>query len=555
MSEWSFNGICRIELDDNHWIKVFKESEEESSQLDFITTKISEIAENHSYGKVENDENCLLCYPPTDNLQEEEASLIKEEIDNIELPKDLLFRDQNQSNSKRPTQPCPASSPNPPFGNISCECVQTLPVRDLLNLKGLHMPAYQRPYMWGRRNINFLWDDIQKDAQSNEEGTYDFGIIVLHKDGDRYDIVDGQQRIVTISLMLRSLGSNAADRFIEGTELNGKESEKNIGYSFQWFRIHAERLGDKQKLAERILDSTVDIVTMDNLESALKFFDRMNATGVPLSEMDILKSHHLLAIANAAWPLSEEAEKRWKKLFGAQMDDGTLSDKDKFKRKIVQKWEAYNQGFLKTCLSRACSIRLMAQGQHWYGSMDEIWDIDQFREGINQNGEYTGLDCHISDGEFFFWYAFNLYEQCDAEANKLKEYDSHAYRLSKLLADKHRAKELFDTLVVYLHEKRFKKTQHENAEMLRDKVLDLIFSWIIYRYLYQDSLQFTTLKNDAMGEDSVFRAIVNAKYIGDCLDCHVGNPLEMLQQDGWGKRAEGNGIRYLIRREIRRIYG
>lgn len=550
MSEWSFEGICRITLDDDSSIKVFKETKDESAELDSITTEISAIAENHSYilDNQNNDKTLLLRYTPTSWEPQEDISRIKEEIDKIKSPQIQAAHEPDT------TDDCNVA-PKVQLDDKSSECVLTLPIRELLNLEGLHMPAYQRPYMWGRKNISFLWDDMQKGAQSNEDGTYDFGIIVLHKDGNRYDIVDGQQRIVTISLMLRSLGSHNADGFIMNTKLNGNESKKNIGYNFQWFRIHSERLDDKQKFAERILDSTVDIVIMDSLESALKFFDRMNATGVPLSELDILKSHHLLAIANSKCPLSVEAQKRWKNLLEHEMDDKILLNKDKFKRKIVQKWEAYNQGFLKTCLSRACSIRLMAQGQHWYSNMEKIWDINQFREGDNPKGEYTGLECPISDGEFFFWYAFNLYEQCDAEANRLKEYDSHAYHLSKLLTDKERAKELFDTLVVYLHEKKFEKAQHENAEMLRDKVLDLIFSWIIYRYLYQGSLQFTTLRKDAMEEDGVFRAIVNAKFIGDCLDCHVDNPVERLKSEGWEQNLEGNGKKYLIRRELRRIYG
>ena len=79
---------------------------------------------------------------------------------------------------------------------------------ELLETK-LNLPSYQRPYRWGRKNIEFFWHDILESAE-----TYDYGIIVLlKKDGD-YDIVDGQQRIVTLSLMLRALSSDDADSFI-----------------------------------------------------------------------------------------------------------------------------------------------------------------------------------------------------------------------------------------------------------------------------------------------------------------------------------------------------
>ncbi len=67
----------------------------------------------------------------------------------------------------------------------------------------LRIPEYQRPYKWTAKNANQLLDDIEGALNSNKE-IYRVGTLILHLDkkGD-YNIVDGQQRIITFSLLLK----------------------------------------------------------------------------------------------------------------------------------------------------------------------------------------------------------------------------------------------------------------------------------------------------------------------------------------------------------------
>lgn len=71
----------------------------------------------------------------------------------------------------------------------------------------LSIPIYQRPYKWTARNAIQLLDDII-DAKNNNKEKYRVGTLILHKskDNGQYDIVDGQQRIITFSLLLAALG-------------------------------------------------------------------------------------------------------------------------------------------------------------------------------------------------------------------------------------------------------------------------------------------------------------------------------------------------------------
>ncbi|MCI7309602.1 MAG: DUF262 domain-containing protein, partial [Prevotella sp.] len=79
------------------------------------------------------------------------------------------------------------------------------PIKDV----ELCVPPYQRPYKWTARNAIQLLDDIIDAKNSNKE-RYRVGTLILHKrDGkEQYDIVDGQQRTITFSLLLTALGED-----------------------------------------------------------------------------------------------------------------------------------------------------------------------------------------------------------------------------------------------------------------------------------------------------------------------------------------------------------
>ena len=79
----------------------------------------------------------------------------------------------------------------------------------------LNVPIYQRPYKWTARNAIQLLDDIIEAKNSNKEG-YRVGTLILHKpdNSTHYDIVDGQQRTITFSLLLTALGEKGI-KFLE----------------------------------------------------------------------------------------------------------------------------------------------------------------------------------------------------------------------------------------------------------------------------------------------------------------------------------------------------
>lgn len=80
-----------------------------------------------------------------------------------------------------------------------------LTVSHLLQLNGLSIPAYQRPYKWTGRNTNQLFQDIQV---YKDQSAYRLGALVFHRDkseSEVLNIVDGQQRTLTLMLAVYAI--------------------------------------------------------------------------------------------------------------------------------------------------------------------------------------------------------------------------------------------------------------------------------------------------------------------------------------------------------------
>ena len=80
--------------------------------------------------------------------------------------------------------------------------LKAMSLRDLFNLR-LTIPDYQRIYCWTDNNIKTLWKNLKEMPEGLD---YHLGAIILQKQDDGCDIIDGQQRLVTLTLILRALG-------------------------------------------------------------------------------------------------------------------------------------------------------------------------------------------------------------------------------------------------------------------------------------------------------------------------------------------------------------
>jgi len=94
-------------------------------------------------------------------------------------------------------------------------------VRELLMDSSLAIPQYQRPYKWTGRNINQLFSDV---AVHKDKSSYRLGTIVFHEHAGRKDIVDGQQRTISLLLAVCALIKRRKEK-----ELDRKDLREQLG--------------------------------------------------------------------------------------------------------------------------------------------------------------------------------------------------------------------------------------------------------------------------------------------------------------------------------------
>ena len=157
----------------------------------------------------------------------------------------------------------------------------------------LVIPDYQRNYCWEDKEITALWNSLKEIP--NEGKKYHLGTIILQKlDENKYAVIDGQQRLVTLALILKELNYNGSIPLL-GQMFRSKESDKHVS-NCKWLIKQLKTAGVAGDLWHRILynlDFSVLILTESRLDLAYTFFSNENSKGVPLSDFDILKAHHL----------------------------------------------------------------------------------------------------------------------------------------------------------------------------------------------------------------------------------------------------------------------
>jgi uncharacterized protein with ParB-like and HNH nuclease domain len=64
------------------------------------------------------------------------------------------------------------------------------------------VPVFQRPYSWEEKQVKELFYDIKTAALTDKSEVYFLGTIVTTYNEDYLDVIDGQQRLATITILL-----------------------------------------------------------------------------------------------------------------------------------------------------------------------------------------------------------------------------------------------------------------------------------------------------------------------------------------------------------------
>jgi hypothetical protein len=237
------------------------------------------------------------------------------------------------------------------------------------------VPPFQRDYSWTEEEWDDLWQDILGLFAEDGEQAHYMGYLVLQSSNNKqFDIIDGQQRLTTISILilaalahLQNLVNKAIDpdknqrrkdnlqnsyigyvdpvsliprsklelnrhnnRFyqtylvpLEPIPVRGlNASEHQLRKAFNWFRDKiAARSQQSGEAVAIFVDTIVDklfftaISVTDEL-NAFKVFETLNSRGVRLSATDLLKNYLFSVIASGNTHETElkALEERWERI-------------------------------------------------------------------------------------------------------------------------------------------------------------------------------------------------------------------------------------------------
>lgn len=197
------------------------------------------------------------------------------------------------------------------------------------------IPLYQREYSWREKQ----WEEFLKDllhSYKNEAMNTDYwGNIILYKNHrtEEYEIVDGQQRIITILLLKAAINKIDINsgylplkfndvhndiwiKIAEEQKLDSKEKMHPLNQAKLFFENYLENNQiDTETLLEHLNNTTLSIVIVDNeLESNL-LFGRLNTRGVSLSQVDLIKHRLFYKTKRSLPPTGDDVVlKMWKEL-------------------------------------------------------------------------------------------------------------------------------------------------------------------------------------------------------------------------------------------------
>jgi hypothetical protein len=277
------------------------------------------------------------------------------------------------------------------------------------------VPPFQRDYSWADDEWDDLWQDMVGLFEEDGETAHYMGYLVLQSaDNKHFEIIDGQQRITTLSIMilaglghlqdLATAGKDAANNTQRKAQLQNSyvgyvdpvtlvprsklelnrhnnrfyqtylvtlerlpqrglnASEHLLRKAFNWFKDKIKtRVGMEENSGQRLaafIDTLVDklfftVITVTDELNAFKVFETLNARGVRLSATDLLKNYLFSVVSSADIHENElrALEERWERIVG-------LLGSESFPEFLRVFWNSRNRLVRKADLFKAIRKRI-----------------------------------------------------------------------------------------------------------------------------------------------------------------------------------------------------
>lgn len=269
--------------------------------------------------------------------------------------------------------------------------------RDLMTQdRQFQVPLYQRHYRWKTDQQEVLWQDILEQYRALTEGSaapkhFIGSVVAVEKDADplhdfrEFRVVDGQQRLTTLSLALAALrdvakvddpeqfdrlnkkylindtepkGSHRWARFVPGdedaapywtvlTDPGAASGHSAIVNAYHFFHrkigvLHASGELVSDSLATTIGDRLALVfVTVSEGERPHKIFESINATGVGLTQSDLLRNYLFMALGPRSNSVYVQHWRPLEKLLGTDGLEGLVRDDLQSSGDFVKQGDVY----------------------------------------------------------------------------------------------------------------------------------------------------------------------------------------------------------------------
>ena len=160
------------------------------------------------------------------------------------------------------------------------------PVDQVFNRGGeVHyiLPRFQRPYAWEQNEWQALWDDLLEVHEAGQQSRHFLGAIVVVEEENRghvstYTLIDGQQRLLTLSLLLHALAQETNEKTLRAriTDYLTNQYEKG---SLRYKVLPTDHYGDREAWLALIAGRKAKAHSSSRVLEAHRFFCRAISQG------------------------------------------------------------------------------------------------------------------------------------------------------------------------------------------------------------------------------------------------------------------------------------
>lgn len=426
-------------------------------------------------------------------------------------------------------------------------------VGELLLETKITFPNYQRPYKWETRHVSQLINDI---ITFKENPAYRLGTVVIHlEDNGSLNVVDGQQRTITLLLITKAIIARVKDKKIELTnisleqQLNQIKDRMPVPQFINEITIHniQRNYAEIERHVANFDESLIYFLfnkcefvkcILTDVSEAFQFFDAQNSRGKDLEPHDLLKAFHLREFSDkekeylsqtlATWEDIETKElvtlfgkylfriKGWIKGHSARYF--TKSEVDLFKGITIDKKdnfpytkglrithfyiEKYNKSIDRDIDRQVMNFPFQLNSQIINGK--RFFEMINFYNQIISN--YTGnfiFTLNLNQEAKEIIYAINNYEKRDRDGDQF-------------------VRTIFDCSLIFYHDKF--------GEVEISRFIEKAFIWAYKLRLQQQSVYLSSIDNYVL-ENNIFKTINDAIsplqvlqfHIPELIDVRIGN--------------------------------